>query len=193
MGLIMSNWLRGCTVLMSLLAAGTAQAECSVSSDAEATVRPLNATAESDANLIVSMSMLPKLMHIDYAGVAKKPACNLGQLTPGDTAYELWGDDAGGRQRKGLPAKKGRPVALLVPVTDIMKAIEASKVGKAATVEGYLLATVTKTDFTGWRFYTAMPDVVTLKHDMAEALAGRATPIFSNGADGKTSLFVSKS
>lgn len=184
--------LRTGAVLVPLLAAVTAQAECSVSSDASAIVRPLHATVQADADIIVSMSLLPKLMHIDYGTAAKKPACDLGQLTPGDGAYELWGDDAAGRQRKGLPAKKGDPIALVVPVTDILKALEESKQGKAATVAGYLLATVSKTDFTGWRFYTAMPDTVTLKADMAAALGGGTNPIFRNGADGKTSLFVPK-
>ena len=184
--------LRVGAVLVPLLAAVMAQAECSVSSDASATVRPLNAAVQADADVIVSMSLLPKLMHIDYAAAARKPACDLGQITSGDGAYELWGDDAGGRQRKGMPAKKGDPIALVLPVTDILKALEASKAGKAATVDGYLLATVSKTDFTGWRFYTAMPDTVTLKTDMAAALAGGTNPIFRNGADGKTSLFVPK-
>ncbi|MDY7526229.1 hypothetical protein [Sphingomonas sp. 10B4] len=77
-------------------------------------------------------------------------------------------------------------------MTDIMKAISASKQGKSATVEGYLLATVTKTEFTGWRYYTGMPDTATLKRDMAEALGGSAAPIFRNGADGKTEIFVLK-
>jgi len=90
-----------------------------VSSDASATVLPLNAALQADADVIVSMSLLPKLMHIDYAAAAKKPACDLGQITSGNGAYELWGDDAGGRQRKGMPAKKGDPVALVLPVTDI--------------------------------------------------------------------------
>jgi hypothetical protein len=34
-----------------------------------------------------------------------------------------------------------------------------------------------------------MPDPATLKHDMAEALGGDGTPIFRNGADGKTTLY----
>lgn len=80
----------------------------------------------------------------------------------------------------------------MLPVTDILRALEASKAGKAATVDGYLLATVSRTDFTGWRFYTAMPDTATLKADMASALGGGTNPIFRNGADGKTSLFVPK-
>ena len=179
-------------ILVPLLAAVVAQAECSVSSDASATVRPLNAAVQADADVIVSMSLLPKLMHIDYGTAVKRPACDLGQVILSDGAYELWGDDAAGRQRKGLPAKKGDPIALVLPVTDILKALEASKAGKAATVDGYLLATVSKADFTGWRFYTAMPDTATLKADMAAALVRGTNPIFRNGADGKTSLFVPK-
>ncbi|MEB0303595.1 hypothetical protein, partial [Mucilaginibacter sp. 5C4] len=41
-----------------------------------------------------------------------------------------------GRQRTAKPAPKGDPIAQIVPVTDIMKAISASKQGKSATVEG---------------------------------------------------------
>lgn len=181
-----------CALLASSLAASAAQAECSVSSDANAAVRPLDATVQADADLIVSMSILPKLMHISYASAATKAACDLGPLTPGDSSYELWGDDASGRQRKGIPTKKGDPVALILPVIDIIEALKASKEGKAAPVLGYLLATVSKADFTGWRFYTAMPGAVTLKHDMADVLNGAGSPIFRNDADGKTSLFVPK-
>ena len=184
--------LRVGAVLVPLLAAVMAQAECSVSSDASATVRPLIAAVQADADVIVSMSLLPKLMHIDYAAAAKKTSCDLGRITSGSGAYELWGDDAGGGQRKGLSAKKGDPIALVLPVTDILKALEASKAGKAATIEGYLLATVTRTDFTGWRFYTAMPETGTLKIDMAAELGGSINPIFRNGPDGKTSLLMPK-
>jgi len=71
------------------LAAVVAQAECSVSSDASTSVRPLNAAVQADADVIVSMSLLPKLLHIEHATAAKKPACDLGQITSGDGAYEL--------------------------------------------------------------------------------------------------------
>lgn len=94
-------------VLVPILTAVVA--ECSVLSDVSVIVRPLNAAVQADADVIVSISLLPKLMHIDYATAAKKPGCDLGQIISGDGAYELWGDDAGGRQRKGLPAKKGDP------------------------------------------------------------------------------------
>ena len=45
-----------------------------------------------------------------------------------------------------------------------------------AQVEGYLLATVTRSDVTGWVYYTGMPDAATLKHDMADMLAGNGQP-----------------
>jgi hypothetical protein len=139
------------------------------------------------------MSLLPKLMHIEYSSAAgKKPSCDLGQFTAGAASYELYGDNKAGRQRVAKPARKGGAIAQMLPVTDIMKALDASKQGKSATVEGYLLATVTKTEFTGWRYYTGMPDTETLKHDMAAALTGSGAPIFRNGADGKTAVFVPK-
>lgn len=120
----MNMKLRFGAVLIPLLAAVVGHAECAVSSDPSATVRPLNDAIQADADAIISMSLLPKLMHIDYATAAKKPACDLGQVISGDRAYDLWGDDAAGRQRKGLPAKKGDPIALVLPVTDILKALD---------------------------------------------------------------------
>jgi hypothetical protein len=188
----MVGLVRGWMILAMLGLAGAAQAECAVSADAGAVAKPLNPTVQADADIIVSMSMMPKLMHIDYASAAKKPACDLGPLTPGGDSYRLWADDKAGRQRKAIPARKGGPVAMLVPVTDIMKALQASKEGKSGSVEGYLLATVGKGDFTGWRYYSGVPDAATLKHDMAEVLTGGASPIFRQGADGKTMLFVPK-
>ncbi|HEX4739078.1 MAG TPA: hypothetical protein VH331_16115 [Allosphingosinicella sp.] len=190
----MGKLLRSCMIPALLLAAGTARAECSVSSDPGAAVRPLKAS-EADAHIVVAMSMLPKIMHVDYDGAAKKSGCDLGPLAAGNSGYELWGDDAHGRQRKAIPAKKGAPVALILPVVDIVKAFMAPHPpGKPAQaqVEGYLLATVTKSDVTGWVYYTGMPDAATLKHDMAEVLAGNGHPIFRAGADGKTDLFVPK-
>jgi hypothetical protein len=146
------------------VAASPALAECSVSSDAGAVAKPIDMTVQADANIVASMSLLPKLMHIDYSSASgKKPSCDLGQFTAGAASYELYGDDKAGRQRTAKPARKGDPIAQIVPVTDIMKAIGASKQGKSATVEGYLLATVTRTEFTGWRYYTGMPDTATLK------------------------------
>ena len=139
------------------------------------------------------MSMIPKLMHLDYSNASKRPACDLGSFTTGSKTYELFGDDKAGRQRKAIPTAKGDPIAEIVPVTNIMRAIEASKQGKTVSVDGYMLATVSKTDFIGWRFYTGVPDEILLKHDMDEVLSGNGTPIFRNSADGKTSLFLSKS
>jgi hypothetical protein len=189
----MGKLLRSCMIPALLFVAGTAHAECSVSSDPGAAARPLSTTARADVDLTIAMSMLPKLMHLDYDDAASKAGCDVGPLAPGDAGYELWGDDAHGRQRKAIPAKKGAPVALILPVVDFMKAFMApQQPGKPAQaqVEGYLLATVTKSDVTGWVYYTGMPDAAILKHDMAEVLAGNGHPIFRTGADGKTSIFV---
>lgn len=178
--------------LIAVFGATGALADCTVSSDSGAVAKRLDASSQEDADLVVSMSMMPKLMHVDYASATKKLRCDLGAFSAGIKSYELFGDDKSGRQRKAISSNKGDPVAEILPVTNVMKAIEASKQGKSAPVEGYLLATVSKDEFTGWRFYTGIPDQVTLKHDMAEALMGGGTPIFQNGPDGKTSLFVPK-
>jgi hypothetical protein len=190
---MMGKLLWSCMSAALLLAAGTARAECSVSSDAGAVARPLNPTVRADVDLTVAMSMLPKLMHVDYGSAAKKAGCDLGPLAAGDVAYELWGADTPGRQRKAIPAKKGAPVALILPVVDLLKAFTAAQQpGKPAqaTVVGYMLATVTKGDVTGWIYYSGMPDAATLKHDMADVLAGKGRPIFRTRADGKVELFV---
>jgi hypothetical protein len=182
-----------CMIPALLFAAGAAHAECSVSSDPGAAARPLKATVPADVDLVLAMGMLPKLLHVNYDSAAKNAGCDLGPLAPGDAAYTLWGDDAHGRQRKAIPAKKGAPVALILPVIDFVKAFMApQQPGKPAQaqVEGYLLATVTNRDVTGWVYYTGMPDAAILKHDMAEMLAGNGHPIFRAGADGKTSIFV---
>jgi hypothetical protein len=189
----MRTLLRCCTLTVLLVAAHAADAECSVSSDAGAAARPLNPAVQADTDLIISMTMLPKLMHVDYASAAKARGCDLGRLESADGAYELWGDDSGLRQRKAISAKKGSKVALIVPVIDIMKAITAQKQGKSAQVQGYLLATITPSDFTAWRYYTGMPDPGTLKRDMGDALAGRGNAIFQSGADGKVNLYIPKS
>lgn len=176
---------------VALGSAGPASADCAVSSDAGAVAKRIDMTVQADATIVASMSLLPKLMLIDYSSAARlKPSCDLGKFAAGTASYNLYGDDKPGRQRIAKPEKKGDPIVEVVAVTDILKAIEASKQGKSATVEGYLLATVTKTEFTGWRFYTGMPDEVTLKRDMAEVLGGGVGPIFRNSADGKTSLFL---
>ncbi|UAK25543.1 hypothetical protein [Sphingomonas nostoxanthinifaciens] len=187
----MKRLIRGSMVVVGMATAGAAYAECAVSADQGASVRAINPAIQADADLIVSMSVMPKLMHLDYQAAAQRPYCDLGTIS-GDDDYELWGSDTAGRQRKALPVKKGQPIAVVLPVVDMMKAIDAAKAGKAAPTEGYMLATIGKSDLTGWRFYTAMPNVTVLKHDMAQALAGDGAPIFRNGADGKTALFVPK-
>lgn len=182
----------GCALAALLFAAGTAQAQCSVASDAGAVARPLNATVQADAAVIVAMSLVPKMLHVDYASAGKKAGCDLGPLAPGNAAYELWGDDARGHERKAIPAKKGAPIALILPVIDWVKSFASAQPGKPgqAQIEGYVLATVTKSDVTAWVYYTGMPDAAILKHDMADVLAGNGHPIFRAGADGKMSIFV---
>ena len=180
-----------CAAVLTSAGAGPALAACSVSSDVGAVAKTIDATVQADADIVVSMSLLPKLMHIDYASAARiRPSCALGTFTVGTASYELYGDDTGNRRRMGKPARAGDPIAQILPVTNIIKAIEASKLGKSAVMEGYLLATVAKTGFTGWRYYTGVPDPATLKRDMAEALAGSVKPIFRQGADGKTAIFL---
>lgn len=175
----MNRLWRSGMIAASLFAAGAARAECAVASDAGAVVRPIDMTVQADADLLIAMTLLPRLMHIDYAGAARQSGCDLGQLAAGDAGYELWGDDVGGRQRKALPASKGAPVAMIVPVIDLMKALASSDTHKTAQTEGYLLALISKNgEFTGVRYYTGMPAPEMLKHDMAEALAGRAGGIF---------------
>lgn len=178
--------------LVAAFGATGAAADCAVSSDTGAVSKPVDASTKEGAALVVSMSMLPKLMHIDYTSAARKRGCDLGSFSAGTKTYELYGDDEAGRHREAIPAKKGGPVAAMVPITDIMKAIEASENGQTVQIEGYLLATITRHDFTGWRFYTGMPDQDVLRHDMAEALGGTGAPIFRNSADGKTELFMPK-
>ena len=189
----MGKLLWGWTIPALLAVAGPAHAECSVSSDPGAAARRLNPTDRADVDLTIAMSMLPKIMHVDYGSAARKAKCDLGPLAAGDAAYELWGEDAPGRQRKAIPAKKGAPIALILPVVDLLKAFMAPHPpGKPAEaqVEGYLLATVAKDGVTGWIYYTGMPDAAILKHDMAEVLTGNGRPIFRAGADGKTNIFV---
>jgi hypothetical protein len=180
-----------CALLGVSSLSGVAHAACAVSSDAGAVVSPISMATPGSADIVVSMSLLPKLLHLDYASAARDtPSCELGQFVVNGQTYTLYGSDDKARSRKALSAAKGQPIAQVLGVTNILKAIEASKQGKAAPVEGYLLATLTKNDFTGWRYYTGLPDPEVLKHDMADVLRGGGTPIFRNGADGKTSIFV---
>lgn len=187
----MSHLVRASIALLGLASANAALAECSVSADQGVRSRTVSPVVQADADLIVSMSMVPKLTHVDYKAASKRPACDLGPLSAENGGYSFWGSDTAGRQRTALPAKKGQPVATVLPVFDIAKAIDRAKSGGAAPIEGYMLAVVTKSDVTGWRFYTGMPEIEILKHDMAEALNGQGTPIFRN-TNGKTEIFLPK-
>lgn len=178
--------------VFTLFAATPAWADCSVSSDAAAAEKTIDPGVDSDADLVFSMSMMPAFLHIDYASVAKaKPSCKLGQFDAGTLGYSLYGDDDHGHQRIAKPDHKGKPFATMIPVVNLMKAIESSKNHQPpAKVEGYFLATIDKSGITGWIYYTGMPDADTLRHDMAQALAGTGHPIFKRNGDGKIEVFV---
>ena len=82
-------------------------------------------------------------------------------------------------------------MAIVITVVDIIKAMEANKAHRAAPIDGYLLATVDGSGFTGWRLYTGMPDTARLTSDMATVLGPDAgKPIFRRGNDNKIMLFV---
>ena len=171
-----------------------AMGACDPAGDALAAPKLLSAQSADGADIMISMTMMPKMMHIDYASLSRrKLSCDLGPFPVGSVGYELYGDDAAGRSRIALPSRKGDSIAEVVPVVNILKAIDASKQGKAAEIDGYLLATITKNDFTGWRYYTGIPDQATLVRDMGDALGGVSTPLFRDDtATGKASIFVTK-
>lgn len=174
----------------ALLAASTARAECSSAAAPGAQERKIDPLSQTDTNLVISMTMMPAFRHVDYDHVTERPACDLGPLAVGGTAYELWGDEMSGWQRKALPARKGEPIALLVPVTDVAQLLASAKTGRAAQSEGFMLAVVTKANLIGWRFYTAIPDAAVLRRDMADALAGTSQPIFRTTAGNRTTIFM---
>ena len=171
-----------------LVAASAAQAECKVSSDPGFAIRTLNAATQADANIIAAMAILPRAMRIDYKSATKKSGCSLGLLATTGPTYELWGSDRDGRQRKAIPSSKGAPAAVIIPIVDLLKQLSAKDPKTSVPVDGFLLATITKDSLTGWRYFTGMPDSVTLKLEMSEALAGRGRPIFRSSAGGTMSI-----
>ena len=178
--------------LVSLFAATPAWAECSVSSDANVAEKTINPGNQADARLPISMSMMPEILHIDYASVAKaKPSCKLGQFDAGAAGYSLYGDDDNGRNRIAKPDRKGASVATVIPVIDLIKMLNSGKTGgPPAQVQGYFLATIDKSGLTGWRYYTGMPDTDTLQRDMQQALIGAGRPIFKRDSEGNIRLFM---
>lgn len=174
----------------SFLAASAAQAECKVSSDPGFAIRTLDATAQADANIIATMAVLPRAMRIDYKSATRKNGCNLGLLAATGPRYELWGSDKDGRHRKAIPTTKGAPAALIIPIVDLLKQLSAKDPSKAGPIDGFLLATISNDTLTGWRYYTGMPDTLTLKREMTEALAGRGRPIFRSAANGTMNIVL---
>jgi len=187
----MRSVIRYClTAAGALAAASAAQAECVVSSDPGFAIRTLDATAQADANIIATMSILPRMMRIDYRSAAKKKGCSLGLLATTGPTYELWGNDKDGRQRKAIPTSRGAPVAMIIPIVDLLKQLSAKDPKKSGAIDGFLLATVSEDSLTGWRYFTGMPDPATLKREMSEALAGRGRPIFRSAASGTMNIIL---
>ena len=184
--------LIGLAIILSAATASPALAQCPDATYGKGVARTLNATNEQDTGLIVSMSMMPKLMRVEYATeAAKRLDCVMTQFAVGSTTYELRANDLqAGTLRLAATARKGSPIAELLPVTDIMAAIEASKQGKTAQVSGYMLAIIDKSGLTAWRFYTDVPDQATLVADMTTALSGAGSPIVKVDKKGQATLFV---
>lgn len=185
----------GVTVAMlgaAVLAPSAGGAECQLSSDAGAVQRPLSPQNEKDAATIISMATTPKLLKTSYDSViSSRPSCEIEDFTANGVAYQLRGDDAKSRARVALPAKKGEPAALMMPVVDMTSLTKTSSQSVSAQVSGYMLAVVTPQALSAWRYYTAMPEPAVIQRDMTEVLSGRAQPIFqTEWATGKTSLFV---
>ena len=180
--------------IISLWVAFPAWADCPGESYGTGTVRELDlVNAKNDADIMVSMSMAPKLMHIDYqVELARHLSCKLSGFEADGLHYELRGDDiTAGTRRIASSDKQGAPIAELVPVTNILDMIASSKLGKSAPIAGYMLATIRMDDFTGWRLYTGIPNQATVTADMIAALTGKMQPIFRNNSrNGKTELFV---
>jgi hypothetical protein len=181
-------------VIVSLWAASPTWADCPGDSYGTGVVRTLDlVNAKTDADLMVSMSMMPKLLHMDYqTEFPRHLSCRLSGFEADALQYELRGDDiTAGTRRIASSDKLGAPIAELIPVTNILDAIASSKLGKTAPISGYMLATLSKDDFTGWRLYTGIPNQVSLSADMMAALSGKMQPLFRNNTrTGKTELFV---
>lgn len=89
-----------------------------------------------------------------------------------------------------LPIDDCGAIIELVPVSNLIAAIEVSKQGKTAPISGYMLVTLTKSDTTGWRLYDGLPNQQRLVTDMTAALGGSLHLVFRKGADGKSAIFV---
>lgn len=115
--------------VMALAVMGSAHAECPSPSAGNGAVHPLIASQKEDVDLMVSMSMMPKMLKITYGcEEAAKVPCNLSTFVVGSATYELRAAPYGlSNARIASPKEKGAPIAELVPVTNILAAIEASK------------------------------------------------------------------
>ncbi|MGN6375982.1 MAG: hypothetical protein ACTHMG_10550 [Sphingomonas sp.] len=169
-------------------------AECPGATDGTGVAHQMSVDRKSDTDLVLSMSLMPRLMHLDYKSAAKqKLDCEMTQFKVGDETYDLKADPVNaGTSRVALPTSKGAPIAELVPVVKITDII-ASHGDKPTSPSGYMLATLTRQGVTGWRYYPAMPSQATLSADMIDALNGQSRPLFrSDTKSGKTEIYVPK-
>jgi hypothetical protein len=170
-----------CTVMAMLLASSAlAASPCSTTGSADAAVKPVSLQDKSDASLLVSMSMLVRMQRLNRAGVARSGStCERARFEAAGGHYVLMGenDDKGG-VRRAIPDRKDLPAAVLLPVTDMKTILAAAQQKQKPPVDGYLLATVSGDDITGWRLYTAIPADAVLETDIGAALAGRDRFLF---------------
>ncbi|WP_267383095.1 MULTISPECIES: hypothetical protein [unclassified Sphingomonas] len=170
-----------------------ASASCPTPEDGTGKARVLSPTVNEDIDLTLSMSMMPKLMHLDYKGVSSSTLpCTLSKFKAGEQDYTLQATESErGTGRRAMSDAKGKPIAEIVPVTNIIAAMEASKQGKSAGVSGYMLITLDKHTITGWRFYTGLPNQEVLVADITAALTSGLPRLFAiDNATGKSSIFV---
>ena len=189
----MVRWAAASAAIAIFGLAASATAECPSADSGTGVARRLDPQNKGDVDLIVSMSLMPKLLKVDYAKARSVTlVCDLTRFSADGNDYDLRasGTDAG-TARVAIASAKNATVAELLPVTNIMAIIEASKAGRTAPVSGYMLATIGKGDVTGWRLYTAVPNQATLETDMTAALDGTLQPVFRTDAtSGKTNIFV---
>ena len=189
---MLKRFIAGAAIAAAWIATG-ASAECPAASYGSGVVHALNPTNKADVDLILSMSLMPKMLHISYdKEKGSKLPCELTRFDAASTTYQLAGSPVGSANaRIAVPQNKNQPIAELVPITNIIETIEASKQGKTAPIRGYMLMTVSKADIIGWLLYTDVPNQQTLVADITSALGGTIKPVFkTDNASGKSSIYM---
>jgi len=162
-----------------------------VSKGTAASLRLLSNRTDEGVAIILSMSMLPKLIKLDYATAATSGTpCERRVILVGSQTYRLIGEDQDQMAvRRALPKKGGQPIAILVPISDLNKILDTVMTHQPPPIDGYMLATITRQDLTGWQYYSAIPDDDVLGAAIKSALEGGLKPIFRNEGQ-QTKIFV---